>query len=280
MQQVILSNHVEERLRHWREEREQRYQQARRLYQRELQTYDEQLDALGHAYHEAFRRLRLLRGASTWWQHRTLRKHGDPPPPLPENPTMEEQQWQAAAEGQQRLAAELMAMLPGAAWTLIKGYRNRKGHIDYVLIGPAGVLAVECQHLSGTILCTQDRWVRQKYDPAGTPTTQVPIVDRTGKSPSQQLNEPAAVLMESLSRTGAGCEMTRTVILTHQNVRLGVVDASTVHIVLLSNLQSYLWEVCRTASSSIPAERIVEFVKEDHRDWQEQSRAERPQAEG
>jgi len=280
MQQVILSNHAEERLRRLHGEREQRYQQARLQHQQELRSYDEQLAALHRTYHEAFRRVRLFQGASAWWRHRALQKHGDPPPPLQEGPTMEEQQWQAGAEGERRLATELMATLPGAAWTLIKGYQNRKGEIDYLLIGPAGVLALECTHLTGTILCTQDRWVRQKYDPAGAPATQVPIVDRTGRSPSQQLNDSAAVLMDCLSRKGADCELTRAVILTHDNVRLGAVEASTVHIILLSKVQPFLWEMCRTASSSISTQRIVEWVQEDHRDWEALSRTERTQSEG
>lgn len=270
MQQVILSDQVEEQLRLLRREREQRYQQARLQYQQELRSYDEQLVALAQAYPNAFRRLRLFQGAAAWWRHRALQKRGDPPPPLPEGPTVEEQKRQAGAEGEQRLATELMTTLPGAAWTLIKGSQNQKGEIGYLLIGPAGVVAIECQHLSGTIICTQDRWIRQKYDPAGVPVTQVPIVDRTGRSPSQQLNEQATYLMECLSQKGAACAITTTVILTHQDVRLGVVESPTVQIVLLSKLQPFLWEMCRTASSFIPAQRIVELVKEDHRYWEEQ----------
>lgn len=280
MQQVILSDQVEADLRRLRKEREQRHQQARLQYQQELRSYDEQLAALVGAYHEAFRRLRLFRGAAAWWRHRALHKLGDPPPPLPEGPTVEEQKRQARAEGEQRLAAELMTMLPGAAWTLMKGYQNRKGQIDYLVIGPAGVLALECTHLSGTIICTQDRWVRQKYDPHGAPATKVPILDGAGRSPSQYLNEAATSLMESLSRKDAGCEITKAVILTHPDVRLGAVDASTAQIVLLSKVQPFLWEMCRTTASSIPTQRIVEFVKEDHRYWEEQRGTEQQQQEG
>jgi hypothetical protein len=280
MQQLILSDHAEEQLRRLRGEREQRHQQARLQYQQELRSYDEQLVALDEAYHDAFRRLRLFQGTAAWWRHRALQKRGDPPPPIPEGPTVEEQKRQAGAEGEQRLAAELITTLPGAAWMLIKGYQNRKGAIDYLLIGPAGVVAIECQHLSGTIICTQDRWIRQKYDPAGVPVTQVPIVDRTGRSPSQQLNERATYLMECLSKKGAACAMTTAVILTHQDVRLGVVESPTVQIVLLGKLQPFLWEMCRTASSSISVQHIVEFVKEDYRYWEEQGEAEQQRQEG
>ena len=280
MQHVILSDHVGEQLRRLRGEREQRYQQIRLQYQEELRNYDERLAALARAYQEAFRHLRLFQSAVAWRRHRTLRKRGDPPPPLPEGPTVEEQKRQAEAEGEQRLATELMTILPGAAWTLIKGYQNRKGEIDYLLIGPAGVLAFECTHLSGTIMCTRDRWVRQKYDPHGAPTTQVPILDGTGRSPSQQLNESTTCLMECLSRKDAGCAITRAVILTHPDVRLGTVEAPTIQIVLLNKVQPFLWEMCRTASSSISTQRIVEFVKEDHRYWEEQRGTEQQQQKG
>ena len=111
--------------------------------------------------------------------------------------------------------------------------------------------------------------MRQKYDPKGAPVTQVPILDRTGRTPSQQLNEPVTELIEGLSRKGVNCDISRAVILTHQDVRLSTVEGSTVQIILFSNVQPLLWELCRSASSSIPTERIVEFVKEDHKYWQE-----------
>lgn len=269
MQHIILSDHREEQLRRLRAEREQRYQQARVEYQQELRSYDEELTALAETYQTAIRRLRLFQASGAWWRRRTLLKRGDPPAPVLEGPSVEEQRHQAGAEAEQRLAADLLAALPGTAWALLKGYQNQKGGIDYLLIGPVGVVALACQHLSGTIICTKDRWMRQKYDPKGAPVTQVPILDRTGRTPSQQLNEPVTELIEGLSRKGVNCDISRAVILTHQDVRLSTVEGSTVQIILFSNVQPLLWELCRSASSSIPTERIVEFVKEDHKYWQE-----------
>jgi hypothetical protein len=274
VQHLLLCDHHEEPLRRLREERGQRYQQARAEYQRELRAYDEEMTSLAETYHTAFRRLRVFQGVGAWWRHRTLLKRGDPPAPLQEGPTVEEQRRQAEAEAEQRLAADLLTALPGAAWTLMKGYQNHKGDIDYLLIGPVGVVALNCQHLPGTILCTRDRWMRQKYDPKGAPVTQVPIVDRTGRTPSQQLNEPVMELIERLSRRGLDCGILRAVVLTHPEVRLSTVEASTVQILLLSNVQPFLWEMCRSASSSILTERIIEFVQHDHTSGQERNRAE------
>ena len=126
MQHLLLCDHHEEPLRRLREEREQRYQQARVEYQRELRAYDEEMTLLAETYHTAFRRLRIFQGAGAWWRHRTLLKRGDPPVPLHEGPTVEEQRRQADAEAEQRLATDLLTALPGAAWTLMKGYQNHK----------------------------------------------------------------------------------------------------------------------------------------------------------
>lgn len=280
MQQFILSDRREEQLRRLRVEREQRYQQARIVYRQELRFYDDELTRLAETTTAAFRGLHFLSGAAAWWRHRTLLKRGDPSAPLLERPSVEEHKQQAAAETEQRLVADLVAFLPGAAWTLIKGYRNRKGEIDYLLVGPVGILALACLHLSGTVLCNKDRWMRQKYDPKGAPVTQVPIQDRNGRSPSQQLNEPVMELMELLSRKSVRCDVSRAVILTHEDVRLSTVEESTVQIIVPNKVQALLWEICRSASSSISTDHVVEFVKEDHATWQEHHTAERRQQHG
>lgn len=111
--------------------------------------------------------------------------------------------------------------------------------------------------------------MRQKYDRTGAPVTQVPIQDRTGRSPSQQLNESATHLMESLSQRGVVCEITRAIILMHPDARLSTADTPTVQILLLNNVQRLLWDMCRSASRSIPIDPVVEGVKDDHRHWEE-----------
>ena len=111
--------------------------------------------------------------------------------------------------------------------------------------------------------------MRQKYDPSGAPVTQVPILDRNGRTPAQQLNDPVTELRERLSGKGVTCQISKAVILTHQDVRLGTVNASTVQIISRNNIQPFLWEICRSASSSIPTERIVECIKEDHDYWRD-----------
>lgn len=264
MQIITLSDSVEEQLRRLRSEREERYQHARLAYQRELHEYDARLEKLATSYGPAFRRLRVFRGTRAWWEHRKLRKQGDPQPPEPEGPTLEEQKWQAGIEGEQRLRAELASMLSGSIWTLMRGYKNKGGEISHLLIGPVGIVALGCEHVAGTIVCTKDRWVRQKYDQSGAPVTQVPIVNRAGKSPSQQINESVEHVRELLSEKGETCDITKAVILTHPDVRVDVVDAPTIQIVLLKDLGRLLWDTCRSASQTIQIDHMIEFIKADH----------------
>ena len=153
MQYVILSDSAEEQLRRLRSEREQRYQQARLAYQRDLNAYDEHLRSSNRLW-PGFSASPYFSAARTWWEHRRLRKQGDPQPPEPEGPTLEEQKWQSGMEGEQRLRAELTSELPGSGWTLMKGYQNRRGEIDYLLIAPVGIMAFKCEHVAGTVVST------------------------------------------------------------------------------------------------------------------------------
>lgn len=269
MQHVTLSNHLEHELQAFRLERERRYQQARLDFQLHLRAYDEEMKGLQTTYQAAFRSARLVKGTRAWWQYRRLHKQGDPLPPAQEGPGVEEQKRQAAAEGEQRLAAELLTILPGVAWTLVKGYQNQKGDIACLLVGPVGVLAMDCYHLNATLVCNQDRWMRQTYDRAGAPATQVPILDRTGKSPSQRINETAIHLGEYLTQRGVPCEIHRAIILTHPDVRLTAALAPTAQILLLAHLQRLLWEICRSASRSIPIDSVLDLVRDHHRRWEE-----------
>lgn len=50
-------------------------------------------------------------------------------------PTDEEARLAAGAAGERLVAEELGRMLDGQ-WTLLRGYRNRRGEIDHVLLGP------------------------------------------------------------------------------------------------------------------------------------------------
>ena len=69
----------------------------------------------------------------------------------------------AGIEGE-RLVEDALGLALDDEWALLRGYRNRGGEIDHLLIGPRGVFAIEGKHRNATIDCDGDRWVATKYD--------------------------------------------------------------------------------------------------------------------
>jgi len=139
-----------------------------------------------------------LRLAFAGWKE----KRGVPRPPIPAaGHTDLEEKIMAGIEGEQQVAAELGRALDDD-WTLLRGYRNRRGEIDHLLLGPRGLFAIEVKNLNATVHVDGDRWRADKYDNYGNLVEQRPIADRKGRSPSAQLNEPADDLERFLRERG------------------------------------------------------------------------------
>ena len=119
--------------------------------------------------------------------------------PAAGHPTDLEEKIMAGIAGEQLVATELGRALDDD-WTLLRGYRNRRGEIDQLLLGPRGLFAIEVKNLNATVHVDGDRWRADKYDNYGNLVEQRPIADRMGRSPSVQLNEPADDLERFLAR--------------------------------------------------------------------------------
>ena len=154
-----------------------------------------------------------------WRQKRTIPR---PPVPAAGHPTDLEEKIMAGIAGEQLVATELGRALDDD-WTLLRGYRNRRGEIDQLLLGPRGLFAIEVKNLNATVHVDGDRWRADKYDNYGNLVEQRPIADRMGRSPSVQLNEPADDLARFLRERGQPAEVQRVVILAHRRSALGPV---------------------------------------------------------
>jgi hypothetical protein len=78
----------------------------------------------------------------------------------------EEIVWASGNQGERRVSEFLSSQLSGD-WVLISGYKNSKGEIDQILLGPRGIFAIEIKFLNGVIHCDGDLWQRDKYDKYG-----------------------------------------------------------------------------------------------------------------
>lgn len=68
-------------------------------------------------------------------------------------------------DGEQRVKNKMSA-LPDE-FTLLQGYKNHKGKIDQVLVGPHGIVCLEIKNVNGKISCNGDRWWRDNFDAYG-----------------------------------------------------------------------------------------------------------------
>ena len=198
------------------------YEDALIRYRARVQTIKVKRDR-ARAEHRWWAWLRL---AFAGWKE----KRGVPRPPIPAaGHTDTEEKLMAGIAGEQQVAAELGRALDDD-WTLLHGYRNRRGEIDHLLLGPPGLFAIEVKNLNATVHVDGDRWRADKYDNYGNLVEQRPIADAKGRSPSAQLNEPAGDLERFLRERGQPVTVQRVVILAHRRSRIGTARNLTVRV--------------------------------------------------
>ena len=145
-------------------------------------------------------------------------------------PTDEEGKLAAGVAGESFVATELGRALDDE-WTLLRGYCNRRGEIDLVLLGPRGLFAIEVKNQNGRIDCHGDQWWSTRYDKYGNQVeARREMSDRRGRSPSVQLNEPATLLEGFLAARGHPVTFRRVVALVHPRSQLGRCTRPTVEI--------------------------------------------------
>ncbi len=226
---VELSNHPRDMLNDASRRREAAGEGALSRYEDELTQYRARIQAVrvkrdrARAQHRWGAWLRLAFAA--WTSKRRMPRR----PALVTEPTDTEERLKAGIAGEQLVAVELGRALDDH-WTLLRGYRNRRGEIDHLLVGPRGLFAIEVKNLNATVQIDGDSWQADKYDNYGNLVEQRPIADRTGRSPSVQLNEPASALEQFLRERGQPVTVQRVVMLTHRRSRLGTCRNPTVKV--------------------------------------------------
>lgn len=231
MRIVELSNHPEDLLTAEAERREQERAEREARFRQAQTAHAEEAAQLSERRSEA----RLDRRPFSWlgatlalWQLRSRRPaRAAPPPGTTAAALHEREQLAAGVRGEQLLANELAEEL-GEAWTLFRGYRNRQGEIDHLLLGPPGLIAIEVKYRNATVSCDGDDWTYVKYDRYGNEVDDGDLCDRAGRSPSEQLNEPADALEGFLVSRGQQLEVERVLIFNHPRAELDEISEPTV----------------------------------------------------
>ena len=154
------------------------------------------------------------------------------PPPQPSNLPLFTSQGAKLAAGMEgeELVADALAGAFDDEWTLLRGYRNRRGEIDHLLLGPVGLVAIEVKHRNATVYVSGDEWRFEKFDNYKNLVEEGLMADSRGRSPSQQLREPAAELEKFLAKRGQPIAIDPVVMLTHPRAGIGRCENVTVTI--------------------------------------------------
>jgi len=193
---------------------------------------------------------------------------------VPQMPTAEEEKARAGHDAELRVEESLGRELSDD-WTLFRGYRNARGEIDGVLLGPRGLFTIEVKHHNGTVYITGDDWSSEKYDKYGNRVRQrAPMRDASGRrSPSQQLTEPSAMMAERLHRREQMVNPQCVVVLTHPNARVRDIKNPTVQVV--TSVRQLL-ELVDQSQADLTATRvrvISELIRRDHQYWAARKRS-------
>ncbi|MDD5296541.1 MAG: nuclease-related domain-containing protein [Rhodocyclaceae bacterium] len=232
LQILELSNHAADKADAARSIRLAGYSQSLGHYQRAISDREQAIQGWQRAKSVALSRREWLVAFKSWRQLRAAKNAPVPQAPLSSLPGREETLWAAGQEGERRLDAFLASRLD-SNWTLLAGYKNAKGEVDRILVGPEGVFAFEVKNLNGVIHCDGDHWWRDKRDRYGNLVERgVPIADKGGRGPSRQINEAADTLERFLGKRAARApKVTRVVVFTHDRAVLGAMENVSVNIV-------------------------------------------------
>jgi hypothetical protein len=276
MRFVPLSDHPADMLAEARREREAAGGTAEERYRRDQADYEARIgEAREHrdkARAERNLLSRLRWGLIAWWR-RLARSPRQPAAPAPSHG---EQAIMGGIRGEQQVADVLRGAL-GNAWTLVKGYRNRRGEIDYLLLGPGGLFAIEVKYVNGTFAITRERWRYVKYDNYGNQVGEGLLQDARRRPPNVQLAEPLAMLEQFLASRGQPARLRPVVLLNHPKAKVIHCAADVGVEVLTSTVQ--LRDLVLNSDAQLSSRKLADIerlVVRDHRFHEEHRPPGRP----
>ena len=275
MRVIELSNHPGDMLRDvslrrqvTQRQAQARYDDALIQHQARVQTVRLRRDR-ARRDHRWLTWLRLI--FAVWAEHRRAPRKASPRKASPGTADTDTQERIRAGIAGEQLVATRLGRALDDDWTLLRGYRNRRGEIDHLLLGPKGLFAIEVKNINATVSIDGDRWRADKYDNYGNLVEQREIADRKGRSPSEQLNEPAADLERFLHERGQRVTVQRVVVLAHKRSRVGSRRHPTVHV---GTSADYVLSLVKDSTATLDERQRADaerLIRRDH-DFNERRR--------
>ncbi|HTF09192.1 MAG TPA: nuclease-related domain-containing protein [Asanoa sp.] len=220
-------------------------------------------------YRQAWAHVRAVhRAKSLWRQVRGATPAGEQPAQAPggswqevllAEPEHEQAPAPAGGWGEDPLTAAL-GVLPDE-WVMLRGYRNRRGETDHVLVGPQGIWAVAVKRRRIRLHAVGDRWWWEKLDARGRSVETGWAVDG-GRSWARQVNDIADDLAAWLRGNRHDVPVRTAVVLLHEQAQLGRCQDPTVS--LVGTEPTHLLEALARYAAPLAAPEIADLVRRDH----------------
>lgn len=281
MIEVTLSDHATEQVNSMAATRNAEYEAAKQRFQAAVKVREQKGIALRQASREMF-----SSGKIGSWLMSLLRRFAHafsayPSCPRPPAISQQETVWNAGSEGERRVSEVLQQVL-SEDWMVVNGYKNSGGEIDKLLIGPAGILAMEIKNVNGKVSCVGDSWWRDKYDKYGNLVeSRLPIADKRGRGPSAQVNAAADRLQAFLAKRSGIQWVSRAVIFSHPSASIEQLQGLTVEMAgTLAALNTRnLGIVIQGGLAGNSVEQVVALIRKDH-EFNANPRRSSPQGRG
>lgn len=265
---VVLSDFTSDQLERLRRERDEAASAALAPQREAEKTRQAEVDALHRDYREAWAARQLVRALTLWFRI-LFTPDVKAMPAAVAAPMSDAEHILRSGDAGQRVVIDRLASQLDDQWVALSGYTNHRGEIDAVLIGPDGIACIEIKALNAQLTIDGDDWVRRRIGRRGDVLDgPSPVLDKGGRSPSRQLNEPTEHLDQWLQRHGFSTPIQRWVVLAHANSTLGSVRNLTVdavaHVAQLNAADLFARRkiVALTTSELI---RLRDLIERDHR---------------
>jgi len=267
MKQVTLSDHTGDQIRQAEAARHAIYQRHQAIHQAAVQAIAARRASTRQALALAWQQRRFGRVVTGIFAVIGARLSKQPAEPVLQGAGRDEVVWATGHDGEQQLTGQLAGQL-GPDWIAFSGYRNRKGEVDLLVLGPYGLLGIEIKHVNGVIHGHGDTWTRDKIDRYGNLVERgVPLADRRGRGPSRQVNEACAVLRDFLTRRQVTVPFLTAVVFTHERVRMGQIQSPTVAFVgeaAQLDVRSLLARHGAPQLTPADVQRVARLIEQDH----------------
>ncbi|MFI1919310.1 nuclease-related domain-containing protein [Nocardia sp. NPDC020380] len=175
------------------------------------------------------------------------------------------QQQNAGVYGEELLAWGLSGL--ANEWVLLRGYRNRRGETDGVLVGPQGVWAIEVKRRRVQLHAVGDQWWYRRLSARGQVYESEWAVDSAGRSWPRQVNDIASDLEGWLHRNGHRIRVRTAVMLMHEQAQIVESASSAVDFVGTDPalLIEVIVQIPPTPLDQDACTDIARLIERDHR---------------